>query len=146
MTTVGVFAAIFDAAGRILCVHQRYAGETWTTPGGRLEVGESPEVGVMREVREETGLVVRVDSLIGTYAKPYSDDLVLFFHTTAVGSEPWAPDDEIAEWGYFTRDALPQPMRPTAARRIADAFAGRRGVVSVFPTPQGPGYDIGSSE
>lgn len=145
MTSIGVFAAIFDEAGRILCVHQRYAGEMWTTPGGRLEVGEAPEAALVREVREETGLIVMVEHLIGVYAKPYNDDIVLLFRATRVRSTPWAPDAEIGEWAYFARDALPQPMRPTAQRRIEDAFAGRRGVVNVFPTSEGPGYDVGSA-
>jgi 8-oxo-dGTP pyrophosphatase MutT (NUDIX family) len=42
MPTVGVFAAIFDAQVRILCVKLNYRPLNWTTPGGRVEAGESP--------------------------------------------------------------------------------------------------------
>jgi 8-oxo-dGTP pyrophosphatase MutT (NUDIX family) len=56
MPTLGVFAAIFDDSGRILCVRMNYATRAWTTPGGRVEVGESPFAALRREVLEESGL------------------------------------------------------------------------------------------
>ncbi len=37
----------------------------WTLPGGGLDFGEDPEVAVVREFMEETGLVVKVDKLVG---------------------------------------------------------------------------------
>jgi len=49
----------------------------WTTPGGRVEVGESPLAALEREVLEEIACEVRIMHLIGVYAKPYRDDLVL---------------------------------------------------------------------
>jgi hypothetical protein len=39
MPTLGAFAAIIDASGRILCVRQNYGGCRWTKPGGRVEPG-----------------------------------------------------------------------------------------------------------
>ena len=57
MPTVGVFAAIFDERGRILCVRTNYALKGWTTPGGRVESGESPLDALTREVREEVSFV-----------------------------------------------------------------------------------------
>ena len=50
MPTLGVFAAIFDDIGRILCVRMNYAMQAWTTPGGRVEQGESPLAALKREV------------------------------------------------------------------------------------------------
>ena len=37
----------------------------WTLPGGGLDFGEDPEAAVVREFMEETGLVVKVDKLVG---------------------------------------------------------------------------------
>lgn len=75
MLTLGVFAAIFDGDGRILCVRMNYATHAWTTPGGRVEPGESPLAALEREVLEESGLVVVADGLVGVYSKPHNNDL-----------------------------------------------------------------------
>ena len=125
--TLGVFAAIFDEEGRILCVRTNYAVKTWTTPGGRVEPGESPLDALRREVLEESGLEVEPGELIGVYAKPQEDDLVLSFRATVVGRTAWRPNDEIAELGYFGRDELPEPMSVAARARVRDAFEGSRG-------------------
>jgi len=71
MPTLGVFAAIVDDIGRILCVRMNYATRAWTTPGGRVEAGESPLHGLQREVPEESGFDVIADGLVGVYCKPY---------------------------------------------------------------------------
>jgi 8-oxo-dGTP diphosphatase len=62
-----VGAVVHDDAGRLLVVRraQEPGLGRWSIPGGRLEAGESVEEGVAREVREETGLVVRVGRLVG---------------------------------------------------------------------------------
>ena len=58
---VGVGAVIFDE-GRVVLIKRKYeplAGQ-WSLPGGTLDLGESLEAGVAREIREETGLEVHV--------------------------------------------------------------------------------------
>ena len=90
MSSIGVFASLFDTSGRILLVRQAYAAHRWTTPGGRVEDGESPLMALEREVLEEIGCEVQVAHLIGVYAKPYRDDLVLSFAATLVGGTPRA--------------------------------------------------------
>lgn len=50
---------------RLLMVRQTYRGETfWTFPGGTVEPGETPEEAAVREVKEETGLAIRVVRLL----------------------------------------------------------------------------------
>ncbi|MCH7662017.1 MAG: NUDIX hydrolase N-terminal domain-containing protein [Euryarchaeota archaeon] len=63
---VGGEAAIFDGEGRILLMKRDDDG-TWCLPCGFVDPGESPEETAVREVREETGLDVRVIDLIGVY-------------------------------------------------------------------------------
>jgi 8-oxo-dGTP diphosphatase len=63
-----VGAVVRDDAGRLLVVlrGREPAAGTWSLPGGRVEAGESDADAVAREVREETGLVVRPGALAGT--------------------------------------------------------------------------------
>jgi 8-oxo-dGTP diphosphatase len=132
MLTLGVFAAIFDKEGRILCVRMNYGTHAWTTPGGRVELGESPLDALKREVLEETGLEVVPEELVGVYSKPHKNDIVLFFRAGVMAQNPWQPNDEIAQMGYFGRDDLPEPMGLVARTRIIDALDGITGIVRVM--------------
>jgi 8-oxo-dGTP diphosphatase len=132
MPTVGVFAAIFDERGRILCVKLNYGPLNWTTPGGRVEAGESPVAALVREIHEESGYYAQVERLVGIYSAPFKDDIVLMMTARIIGSDGWAPDDEIAQMGFFAQAALPEPMNPRVRRRIEDAFAGHSGILHVF--------------
>ena len=133
MPTLGVFAAIFDDSGRILCVRMNYATRAWTTPGGRVEPGESPLTALRREVLEESGLDVVADGLVGVYSKPQKNDLVLSLRARVLGRIPWQPNAEISHIAYFGRDDLPEPMSLGARTRILDALDGAVGVVRIIP-------------
>jgi 8-oxo-dGTP diphosphatase len=58
--------ALVDADGRVL-IAQRPAGRAmaglWEFPGGKIEAGERPELSLIRELKEELGIVVREDCL-----------------------------------------------------------------------------------
>ena len=65
---VGVGGVILDA-GRVVLIRRRFeplAGE-WSIPGGALELGETLEAGVAREMLEETGLEVEVGPVIEVF-------------------------------------------------------------------------------
>lgn len=94
----GVGAVIFDQ-GRVLMVKRGRAplkGE-WSLPGGAVELGETLEAAVAREVLEETGLVVDVDRLV---------DVIDRVHRGADGR---------VEYHYIVVDYLCQPSRPAGA-------------------------------
>jgi 8-oxo-dGTP diphosphatase len=67
-----VGAIVTDAGGRLLLIergHEPEAGR-WSLPGGRVQPGESDQDAVVREVREETGLLVTPGRLVGTVQRP----------------------------------------------------------------------------
>ena len=47
----------------------------WSIPGGTLELGESLENGVIRELKEETGLTVRIVEMIEVFDRIYEDEV-----------------------------------------------------------------------
>jgi ADP-ribose pyrophosphatase YjhB (NUDIX family) len=65
----GVSACVFDQVGRVLLAHHADTG-IWALPGGAVEPDEDPAAAVTREAREELGIVVALDGLIGVYGGP----------------------------------------------------------------------------
>jgi 8-oxo-dGTP diphosphatase len=66
---VGVGAVIVDETARVVLVKRRFeplAGQ-WSLPGGAVDVGETLEACVVREMREETGLDVEVGRVIEVF-------------------------------------------------------------------------------
>lgn len=76
---VGTDAAIFNNRGEILLV-DRADGSGWCLPCGWVEPNESPAEGILREVREETGLEVRIERLVGVFTR--KPDARMGPHTT----------------------------------------------------------------
>jgi 8-oxo-dGTP diphosphatase len=78
---VGVGAVVVDE-NRVLLVrrgHEPLKGR-WSLPGGLLELGESLQDGVVREVREETGLIVEPVELVELLDRIHRDDERVRFH------------------------------------------------------------------
>ena len=72
---VGVGAVLVDRAARVLLVKRRFeplAGQ-WSLPGGAVDVGETLEACVVREMREETGLDVEVGRVIEVFDRIMHD-------------------------------------------------------------------------
>ena len=64
-----VTAIVYGRLDEILLVRQR-DGNVWSTPGGSVEIDESPIDAVVRETWEETGLLVKPEALIGVFGGP----------------------------------------------------------------------------
>jgi ADP-ribose pyrophosphatase YjhB (NUDIX family) len=132
MVSFGVFASIFDEWDRILLVRQGYGARRWSTPGGRVEPGESPLEALKREASEEIACEVSISHLIGVYARPYRDDLLVSFAASVIGGKPRACPPEISEVRFFSRQELPLELAFNTRVRVQDSFEKRRGIVRVF--------------
>ena len=66
---------VCDATGRLLLIRRGKAPSAglWSVPGGRCLPGESTADACVREVAEETGLIVEVLRLAGTVERPAPD-------------------------------------------------------------------------
>lgn len=101
-------------------------------PGGVLDPGEDPAVGIIREVREETGLEVVPERLIGVYGGP--DHIESFpngdsasvtsicFACRVNGGVLKTDDDESLDLRWFTPDSLPENMVEVHRPRIEHAL------------------------
>ncbi len=118
--TIGTFAVIFDEQGQVLLSHRRDM-DAWNLPGGGLEPGELPDEGVCREVREETGLEVVAERLVGVYGKPGRNELVFAFVCRVVGGELRLTSESDGNC-YFPTDHLPPNTLLKHAERILDAL------------------------
>jgi ADP-ribose pyrophosphatase YjhB (NUDIX family) len=66
----GGSAVVTDDLGRVLMQRRADSGN-WSLPGGIMEIGETLQDCVVREVKEETGLDVEITGLIGIYTDPH---------------------------------------------------------------------------
>jgi len=119
---VGVNMVPLDAEGRVLLLkHVFHPFVPWGLPGGWLGRGEEPEACVLRELEEETGLEARLGPLVLAAAKPFPQHLVLVY-AGYVTPGPLCLSGEIIEAGWFTRDALPQPLLHSTSEAIENTY------------------------
>ncbi len=122
----GAFAAILDGYGRVLVVQERKKPHRFGFPGGRVEEGEDPEVAVVRECREETGLTPRVIHLVGRYGLTSGREAHVFL--CEVESEASLVSEDGLHVGWHAPTAIPQPVRSSLHYALSDVLAGRRNV------------------
>ena len=124
---IGVFALIFNHENQILMGHRRDI-DWWNLPGGGMEIGETVDEAICREVFEETGLKVKVVQLVGVYSKPQKQEVVLTFLCNIIGGT-LQPTEETSESRYFQPDALPENTLPKHRQRIADALLNQQSAI-----------------
>lgn len=118
--SVSVAAAIVREDGRVLLT-QRHDNGHWEAPGGVLELNETIEDGVAREVAEETGLSVDIETLTGVYKNMPRGIVALVFRCRLRAGQP-TTNAEVDAFRWATRDDLDALMDPAYAVRVRDAI------------------------
>jgi NAD+ diphosphatase len=96
----------------------------YSTLAGFVEIGESLEQTVVREVREEVGIEVGRVRYFGSQPWPFPHSLMVGFYADWVAGEIAVDGVEIADAKWFRADALPQIPPPISiARRLIDGWS-----------------------
>ena len=116
-----VAAVILDDQKRLL-LQERSSGEGWSLPAGAIEPGENPEAAIVREVEEETALIVEPVRILGVfggkdfrYVYANGDQVeytVVLFLCEVRGHSQQAVDAETKSLRYFSEHELPALVLP----------------------------------
>lgn len=120
--SVSVAGVVARDDGRLLAIRRADNG-TWELPGGVLELVETPEAGVRREVLEETGIHVEVGQLTGVYKNMTAGVIALVFRCKpSGGTERLSGESTAVRW--LTREEVEDRMSEVYAVRLLDALDG----------------------
>jgi len=103
---IGVTGIIFNDKKEILLFKHTYRSHPWSLPGGYLKSGEHPREALEREIKEESGLVVSVDSPLKTRTDRDNARLDMCYTGVLIGGE-FTPIHEVSEYGFFAPSKLP---------------------------------------
>lgn len=120
--------AILIKDGNVLLVTHAIAPFIWCLPGGGIASNESPESAITREVSEETGLLIKKTSLLGTYKMGKRGPVVYVFVSDDISGDlaPY-PNLEIFRKRWFSLTNLPENIMPAHRKRITEYLSGSRG-------------------
>ncbi len=152
--TAAVAAVITDPSGRVLLCQQSQGHRFWGLPGGRIRHDESPICAAVRGIREETGMEAEILDLVGIYqltgdgcGSDLPDVLVHVFRARADAGNPTLNSPgRICRLSWHDPAELPLPMTATTRTALADAAAGRSGVLRQVERDPDPAMTPGAAD
>ncbi|MEX2131708.1 MAG: NAD(+) diphosphatase [Pseudohongiellaceae bacterium] len=112
-----VIVLVTDGDRILLARNSRYPAKFFSCLAGFMEVGETPEETVAREVREETGIEVSNIRYVKSQSWPFPSQLMIGFHADYAGGQLRPDGIEIDDAGWFDLNTLPSV--PSAALSVA---------------------------
>ena len=103
---------VVDNKARVLLVKRSIEPKIgcWCLPGGFIEIGEMPEQGALRELKEETGLAAKIEMLLGitTNISPKYHSVLMVGYLIKNYTGVLKPGDDASDAAYFNYDKLPK--------------------------------------
>ena len=118
---------VIDHYGDVLFI-QRNDTRTLAPPGGAAEINELPPDTVVREVKEETGLIVMPVRLVGLYYLPTKpNDYLTFCYRCILRGGELQTSEESPQAGFFKTNPYPKPMLPLSKERVQRSLVHQGG-------------------
>jgi|OpeIllAssembly_1097287.scaffolds.fasta_scaffold275377_2 8-oxo-dGTP pyrophosphatase MutT (NUDIX family) len=127
ITRHGAMAVVLSEDRQRVLLLRREIFILWDLPGGGIEKNEAPLDAAVRECREETGIEIQIERLVGRYVHQSvygrGDQLTHVFAARAIGGRPKRIGLEITGLRWCRPDDLPRGLQPLHRQMIADALA-----------------------
>ena len=128
MKQIEVVAAIISKGDKIFATQRGYGEwqDWWEFPGGKMEVGETPEEALVREIREELSAEISVGELLTTveYDYPQFHLTMHCFLCTLIGEALHLNEHEAARW--LTKDELDSVKWLPADEEVVEDVRGKK--------------------
>lgn len=132
----GVGGLIVKGDKILLCHRRDY--DMWNLPLGGIKIREDIIQALKREVKEETGLKVLPQNLVGVYQNYQKGNIILIFLVKVVAGK-LRKNEEVDELNYFDYRKLPHSLSLKHRERIIDYFKNfRRNKKVIFKIQKGP--------
>ena len=122
-----VIVAVLKEDKILLAHNNRFPKTRYSVIAGYVEMGETLEACVRREIREEVGIEVDDIRYFGSQSWPFSGSLMIAFTAAYAGGSISVDNTEISAAGWFSANELPEiPDKVSIARRLIDWFVERQ--------------------